>query len=239
MRLLPVFAALFVTVSTAALAALVTYEDRSAFIDAANDLASEDFEGFPEDEGDRDFDDISSVISDFELQIEKLAGRNVPPGFNVVEVPPYQSPSNSPSMQNAPPDDSAYVLVGLIKDNQGGDIFSILFDFPVYEFAADLTKVNDAYVRSDITFLDENGGVVGQYRPLSEGGDGSTRFFGFISDTPFQTVSFTAINRSFSEGFGLDNVLYTKPAEIPVPASLPLLATGIALFGVLRGRKAS
>lgn len=65
---------------------------------------------------------------------------------------------------------------------------------------------------------------------------GSTGFLGFVSDTPFSQVSF--FEPTNNDTFFLDDAILgtaSSPAQVPVPASLPLL--GIGLVGLLALRR--
>ncbi|MEL7345351.1 MAG: VPLPA-CTERM sorting domain-containing protein [Pseudomonadota bacterium] len=224
-------------VSSAAFAAIVTFTDRVAFTDATEPLLSEDFEGFDQDTG---FASIAPEITDFSLSVTKNSPDLVGSGFNKIETQPYPFSSTSPANQNTI-DGSSYAVVGLEDDGSNlGDVFSVLFDYDVFAFGADFAKLNDNDItRSRFDFLDADGNNVGGFVPDTQV-NGSVRFFGFLSDQAFRTITVTAISGTTDgEGFGMDNLLYSaEPSEIPLPASLPLLAAGIAAFGFLRRSKA-
>ena len=222
-------------VSTAAIAALLTFTDRVAFTDSVGTLLSEDFEGFSSDTR---FNAILPEISDFSLEITKNSPDRVGGSFNIIESVPYQGGASDPAFQNSV-NGSNFALIGIEDDGDNvGDVFSILFEYDVFAFGADFAKLNDNGVeRSEIGFLDAQGNSLGTFTPPTEAG-GTTRFFGFASDEGFRAVTFTAISgTNAGEGFGLDNMLYSEPTEVPLPASLPLLLAGIAAMRISRARK--
>ena len=63
--------------------------------------------------------------------------------------------------------------------------------------------------------------------------NGVIQFYGFISDMPFSTVTISGVQNE-GDGFSGDNFVFGA-AVVPLPASLPLLLTGLAL--VVAGRR--
>jgi hypothetical protein len=68
---------------------------------------------------------------------------------------------------------------------------------------------------------------------------GYSGFFGLISRTAFQTISFGSANvGSFTDDdIRIDDLIYGIPVPVPVPASLPLMLVGIAAIGILCVRR--
>ncbi|MEM8555485.1 MAG: VPLPA-CTERM sorting domain-containing protein [Pseudomonadota bacterium] len=126
-------------------------------------------------------------------------------------------------------------VVSFYIDTAGtGRNASITFDNPVYSFGGDFTSINDT---NDI----DTGGIrtridlAGQSTTPVTAPINTTRFLGFVSDTPFTVVSFTALD---ADTFSLDNVSYSEsapggaggPAPVPLPAGAALLLSGLAVL---------
>jgi hypothetical protein len=101
---------------------------------------------------------------------------------------------------------------------------------PVVAFAADWSGTTDLdvltiQIGASVVRLDQIPGFTG-------GG-----FLGFVDSTPFTRVSFGLANANAEavlEGFTMDNV---RIAEVPLPASLLLLASALASLPLPRGRR--
>lgn len=117
-------------------------------------------------------------------------------------------------------------------DDGTGPAFTFTFDAPITAFAFDYNDRDgsDAYQVS----------LAGQVfaNPPFSGFTGSG-FFGVVSDTPFNTVTFShSIVGGILEPFGIDNVRSNVfAAPVPEPASWAMMIAGFGLVGgALRGR---
>lgn len=75
---------------------------------------------------------------------------------------------------------------------------------------------------------------------INQGAGDYEGFFGFTSDVAFSSIQFAGLNlgSSTDDDFSVDDITFAAPAPVPVPAGLPLLATGLLAFGALRRRRA-
>ncbi len=89
------------------------------------------------------------------------------------------------------------------------------------------------------TMLDDN--LAFNFSTLSPGQttSGYSGFFGLIADDAFTKISFSSegIGNFTDDDFRADNLVFEAVAPIPVPAGLPLLLGGMAVFGALRARR--
>jgi hypothetical protein len=111
---------------------------------------------------------------------------------------------------------------------QQGEDMVFTFDARIFAFGVDMVGINDFDTENTRVIV---AGVTYQL-PLTSGfGDAS--FFGVVSDTPFTTVTFRAIE---GEAAGLDNISFANaPSAVPEPTSIALVASGLA--GVLLRRR--
>lgn len=222
MRLLFSCIALSICLATQAFAAVVTFQSKNLFEDVSGDLQ---FENFNADAQNQSFQNRSITIGELTFFADVNSGVSALT-FNKVAKPPFPTASDSALAINAV-NRSAFIHVGLRE----GDTFTMAFLEPIYKFGTSLGSINDSSTRTSIS-------VAGETFLLNPRPVGATRFFGLISDTPFSSITFSATG---SDGFGIDNVLFSNEPlpteEIPLPASLPLMATGLALFGLYAKRK--
>lgn len=96
------------------------------------------------------------------------------------------------------------------------------FDSPILAFGIDAADLNNDEVRTRI--------LVGSdiLTPPPTSGN-AVRFFGFVSDTPFTTVTFQGVN---NDGYGIDNVTFSA---VPEPTSAFLL--GLGSLGLITRRR--
>jgi hypothetical protein len=140
-------------------------------------------------------------------------------GFNLIDALPAVSLNNS---------FASSALVGGVSLDQTIDL---VFDTAITAFGATFNALNDDAERSFFTVNGENF-TTGVQTGLVE------EFVGFVSDTPFTTVTITGL--APSEGFGMDDVQYggADMPVIPLPASALLLLAGVGALGAARARKA-
>jgi hypothetical protein len=86
-----------------------------------------------------------------------------------------------------------------------------------------------------VTFLDNTTQLVSVEVPNSFTGE----FFGFVSDTPFKSVLETGGTQGTGvETYNLDNLVFgPSTSTTPLPAALPLFATGVGALGLLGWRR--
>ena len=123
--------------------------------------------------------------------------------------------------------DGTTAIGGVIRF--GGATLTFAFDQPITALGFDADNLADQRL-DELTF--SNGDITTILDPIDQ-----IRFWGFISDTPFTTVTFKMIARSdpgndTSDGFYIDNVSYTC---VPQPGTMGLLAA--SCIGVRRRRR--
>lgn len=207
-------------------ASIMTFDTLAEFEGAAGPTMVEDFDGVP---GERNFTNRSVQIGDLTLftdlnSTDDLASFNrvlIGPGYN--DLDDFQRAASKNSIDRT----SNFAHVGI----RPGDVFTISFNQPMYSFGGSLKGLNDSIFRTRISVLGQN------FVPAITDGP-KLQFFGIVSETPFSSISFRGPERN---GFGLDNLRYSSleppSADIPVPASLPLLATGLLLVGAFRRKR--
>lgn len=124
--------------------------------------------------------------------------------------------------------------VGLL----GGETFTFTFKTAITAFGASFANVNDRRLRSFFSYGEEDAMEdVGDWLPVVR--RLGTRFFGIVSDTPFDTVTITG--GLFSEGLGIDNLVWAEartPTPVPLPASAVLLLAAVLAMGAIGRRRA-
>lgn len=125
------------------------------------------------------------------------------------------------------------------------ETFTMVFDSAIYSFGALFAGVNNGTVgnpRSTVSFNFSDGTTL-EYGAengwLTQTDDFTARFWGFISESPFSSVTFRGLGRS--EGFGIDNVQWSSarpPTPVPVPASGLLLMGAMVVAGFFGRRRA-
>jgi hypothetical protein len=103
----------------------------------------------------------------------------------------------------------------------GGTTLS--FSFPIWSFGADWAGTSNG---GRVTSINIDGTILALPN-LEEG-----LFYGFTSDTPF-TSMFMYLTDGDPDGFGMDNVVYTRSA-VPEPVTLALMGLGMAALALRR-----
>lgn len=209
-----------IVMSATARAAVVTFDDESAFLASAGDVTVENFNSFTTQQS---FDTGSITLDDFTLS---TTGPVVGGDNN------YIGPTLPGSLALSNFDDTPIVWARSAgAGNVAADPVDVVFSFddPTMVFGAWYLDLNNAGL-TDITLSD--GTVVDP--PVSN----AIGFFGFVSDTAFSSVIFrTSVA---NDGFGVDNVTYSSNlAPVPLPAAIWIFGSGlIGLIAIARRKKA-
>lgn len=132
-------------------------------------------------------------------------------------------------------DDTVYGRV----ETGPGRILTFSFDTTIEAFGFDVNGLNgNTSGNTPTTLAISGGGIAGSVLvPVDETPVFTTAFFGFISDTPFDTV--TIQNTAGGDSWGFDNVVYgaAGPAVIPLPAVGWLMLSALGLLGIVGRRR--
>lgn len=169
---------------------VTTYTDRSSFEAALLSPSTETFNSFLSE---APFHTTRLDVGPFTLSMTGSPSTSSP--RNSIDLPPAQFTVFDIDGTNI-----ANVLTAL------GDSLFFDFDSPTTAFGADFGNFNDGFLRTQIVVDGET---------LSPGGASGASFYGFLTDTPFSTVEFRAVD---NDGFGIDNVTVESSA-IPEPTS--------------------
>jgi|GEM_PF-1155415 len=199
--------------AASAVAAGAVFTDRASFESAAGAagkiLELESFENLPLDPNSAVRDTV--VTDDFTISA-------VNEGFEF--LPPLSVLGTSGPGGTFATDGVQHVNVGSLGNGTNDVVVTFTFDFLITAFFADFTDLRglDNFPDGDATI--ENG--VGDFTTLYDGfdvGNPSLVSVGFVSDTPFDTITLIA---TAGDSFGIDNVSY----GIPSPGAGALLAIG-------------
>lgn len=210
-------AAMLFGAAPASAAAITTYTDAAAFAAAAGPLSLETFNGVV---GQPEFRTSPLTVGDLTLQ-----------GFgpsqfdrNYIDQPPAQSSINDV-------DGTPFATVYTLSDNDFISGLTISFSHSVTAFGGTFADWNDSFLRGQIS-------VLGQLVEPTVTIGNQVRFFGFVSDTPLNQLTFQA-EGIFGDSFGLDNVLSSSGA-VPEPSAWALMILGFGTAGAaLRRRRAA
>lgn len=198
---------------TPAHATIVQYSSRALFNTAAGSLSGQDFESYAPTPG--AFRGVTFDFGDFSAINEVLASN---------------------------PNAGSIVAGGLVNGSTemacaallNGDPFLITFDRPILAFGFDSNNLADQR-NDDLLFNNAAGDVIRVNNPLNPA---PTRFYGFISDTPFTTFSVRyaggASTGSPTDGFRLDNVALSA---VPLPSAGALGMPALAALAAIRTRR--
>jgi hypothetical protein len=102
------------------------------------------------------------------------------------------------------------------------------FGTPVYALGAWFLDVESDYAGTGIAV----GGTL--YSFSADQGDDSQSFLGIVSSSPFMTATIHMATGPFSNGVGIDDVMYSV---VPAPGAVLLGSIGVGLVGWLRRRR--
>lgn len=187
-------------------AAIIQYSSRAAFDLAAGPTLLQDFESFiPASNA---FHGVSFDFGDFAA----FNDANSAGGGHIA----------APGVING----SAEIL-GVVT--LAGAQFRLTFDFPIVALGFDTFNLADQRF-DDLVFNNSTLDVVSVHDPIDQ-----TRFWGFVSDTPFTTITIRqtgfGAGGGDTDGFRIDNVAYT-----PAPSGAVALL-GAAAVASLRRRR--
>ncbi len=199
--------------ASAAHATIVQYSSRTAFSSAAGALETQDFESYLPTPG--AFRGVSYDFGSFSALNEVIA--SAPNAGSIV----------AGGLVNG---STEIVCTALLN----GDPFLITFDRPIFAFGFDSNNLADQR-NDDLLFNNAAGDVI---RVHDSQTPAPTRFYGFISDTPFTTFSVRymggAPNGSPTDGFRLDNVTLNA---VPLPGAFALGMPALAAVAAVRTRR--
>lgn len=195
---------------------VTAYTDRSLFGAAAGQLVTQTFNTFTSDTS---FQNIPLSLGDFSIVGTGTAQSN----RNFVDVSPFMFATQGTG------DGSPFAA--LLVAAAGGSEVTVSFLSPITAWGADFGDISQGNVqRTSINLAGTS------YVPASTG-QTAVRFFGFVSDTPFSTVTFRSTGTN--DGFGIDNVSYAASvaAAVPEPATWAMLIAGFAAIGLTMRRR--
>ncbi len=193
-------------------AAIVQYSSRTLFGSAAGSTTTESLNSFaPQVNA---FENVWFDFGDF-------SGRN---GTNT---------SFGGDITNLGTIDGTIEIWGFLKI--GGATLEFVFDSPITAIGFDANNLADQrYV--DIIFDNADGDVVAVHDPVDQ-----IRFWGFVSDTPFTSITFRQTGFDPGIGTDMDGILFDNfeysAAIVPLPGGAAMAcAAGVACLGLVRRR---
>lgn len=226
---------------TGASALVVRYDDRDAFLAAAGAVEMETFEGVLADDNIRANDVYGGPSGGADLtdfSVYSFANASLPPDWNKIDVAPYGSIYAAFG--------STSLTAFLVSDVGETDTLEFWFDAPVTAFGASFYGLNNVSPKLEVW-------AAGEILGLPVQPDNRFSFVGFVSDTTFTKLRFLAFA---SEGFGMDDLIYSVIGEVgtpaveapetgggdtvvPLPAAAPLLALGLGALSLAARRRRS
>ena len=221
---LPVAALFFAVASRAEAMSFTTFEDRGAFEATlgADSFVVQDFNSFSNA---ADFRNSSISVGDITFSDNS--------GFRAGIGP---APTGVPTLNI---DDTPAVQLSA-RDSNGA---TLTFDTPRIAFGATFAAISNGGRDTRIVFGEEANLAV-PFRGAG-GGTNAAGFFGFVSDSPFESFSFRRFDGALADGFAIDNVsssasLAAPDQVVPTPALLPgLIGMGTAAWRKRKRAQAS
>lgn len=176
-------------------AGITPYSTRSAFNTAAGPLGIEDFESFTPTEN-----AFLGTYFDFGAFYAMNESNSTAAGGDI----------RWPGTVNG-----SVEIVGSIFI--GGAQFHMIFDQPITALGFDADNLADQRF-DDIIFNNTAGDIVQVHDAIDE-----VRFWGFISDTPFTSITIRQTGGLNQDGFRFDDIAYS----IPSPAGVPMLVSAL------------
>ena len=198
---------------------VTTYTDRTSFNAAAGPVSGQDFNGFATD---ATFQNVPLKVGDFTIVGTGTAQLN----RNFVDVSPFLFSTHGTG------DGSPFADI-LVAAAGGADV-TLSFLSPILAWGADFGDLSQGNVqRTSINF----GGMTLVPTSTSQT---AVRFFGFVSSTPFSSLTFSSTGTN--DGFGIDNVSYAfanaaPMPGVPEPATWAMLLAGFGAIGFAMRRK--
>ena len=217
--------AILIIISTHANSAIVTFTDRSAFQAAAGTTATEDFNTAPIGH----FVDTSSFAGIFDdgLDFDDFTLSSTGPNPGRISVGTYTAVSG-PVPFNI--DGTNFI----VASKYFSDTLTFNFHTAITAFGFDQ---NNYFEPIPTGFFGLNMDSI-TLDGLSFFVNNPSDFFGFTSDTPFNSIQFNEFGVSLAEDdYGIDNIEYSVSA-VPVPAAAWLFGSALlGFFGFTRKRR--
>ena len=204
-------AILAILAGTSARAEFTVFDDRAEFLAATLQSTTESFDSWVKDTG---FHTNAVDVGAFTLSMTPGAGTI----YNLIDAPPQKS--NSTNLNGT---------THLMVFTDTGIDLTFSFDQPITAFGADFKGINDEFERT----LFSAGGVF--ITVPGEPVNLQLTFFGFTSDTPFDSLTFHGVRNDI---YGIDDVTFGTALRVPAvpePGSMAML--GIGLAGVAAARR--
>jgi hypothetical protein len=206
-------ACLFLTTSQAAV--ITNYSDRVSFNTASGFVLTDTLNGFATEEA------FHTTPWNAGLFTLSMAGTPVTDGRrNRLNIPPVEFPEFT--------GDGSSVINVLLNSSDDSLIFT--FASPVLSFGADFGGLNDIFPRTSVEIAGVT--LIPDTTPTA-----GYRFFGYVSDTSFSTLTFKYNSRT--DGFSIDNVAFapaptTGPNPVPEPENIVMLLAGFSFMAIGR-----
>ena len=183
----------------AAWSSVVAYTTKSSFDAAAGTTAIQTFNSFT---ADTFFAPTPVVLPGFTLSATSVSINN----GNKIDVPPFEFPASI---------DGSTAVFGFVGS---GITVTFTFTTPILSFGAGFDDLNTP----GTTTISAAGQTLTPPMTVS----GQMTFYGFVSTTPFTTVTFA--NNATTDGFYMDNLQFglAPVAAVPEPEETLLIAAG-------------
>jgi PEP-CTERM motif len=201
---------------TSTQAAIITaYSDRSSFNMASGFVLTETFNGFTTEETFHTTPWNAGLFTLSSAGTLPTDGRRNRLNIAPVEFPEFTG-------------DGTNVINVLLNSSDDSLIFS--FASPVLSFGADFGGLNDIFPRTAVE-------IAGVNLIPAVTATAGYRFFGYVSDTSFDTVTFKYNSRT--DGFSIDNVAFapaptTGQNPVPEPENIAMLLAGFGIMAIGR-----